>query len=261
MNLENACAKKDSQEYDKVDGIISIVFYIFDLSWTWFWFSVPGFLLKYNFCNILSKNTAFINLYAIKGWEKEVSNISIQWIPVLVIIIILALRKQNIFSLGFRKNRNLYACILGIIAGIIMALLMICISLVGTFFDGYHDIWKEVSLLKFHLSTSKLLSYIFSIGMTEELCFRAFIQTRIAGLIHNRWVSTLTVGFMFWTLHIPVYLSQGSLSVNQWIVRGAFLICFHIWFLFLYKKTDNILSSIICHGIYDYIIEYTASFI
>ena len=247
-----------SRKYGKTDGIIAIVFFLYDVFDIYFWRITPaGQWLRNSMASnlydyLLLKFASFFEIQsavqAAKDWARLISALPADFIPVAVIFIILAVKKQKISSLGFRKHHNLKASLIGIAAGILTALLMDCIL----FFCGKPNVFHSLSKLR--LSVFALLSNIVFTGLTEELSFRAFLQSRIAGVIRNKWAAVLTVGLMFWASHFINDYLGGSTTAANFLLQGVFMVCIHILFLFLYRKTDNILAAVFCHGIYDFMI-------
>ena len=119
------------------------------------------------------------------------------------------------------------------------------------FFFGKPNVFSSLQKLRF--SVPVLLSDIVLTGLTEELCYRAYIQSHITGLIRNQWIAITVVGLMFWVFHFFNDFLNGPIGIDI-LLQGLFMVCIHIMFLFLYRKTGNILTVAFCHGIYDFMI-------
>ena len=233
-----------------MDGFIAIAFFLFNILNIYFWLitSLGQWLRKSTATNIYYYLLRVINIQAAKDWSLLIGKILPNIVPVILIFIILAVRKQKVSSLGFRKCHNMKASIIGVAAGALIAVLMYCIL----FFYGNTNTFSNLSKLQF--SFPALMTNLFGIGLTEEVCYRAFIQSRIVGIIRNQWAAVLTVGLMFWASHFFNNYLHGSATAGFFLVQGIFMTIMHIALLILYKKTDNILAPAFCHGIYDFMV-------
>lgn len=241
----------DFKEYNKVDGALAIaVFILIELNTYFTLLSSIGKLvgkeLGYTIYNFLLNVLAY---QPASKWANLISSIPFNCIPVISIITILLIRKQKFSSLGFQKHHNLRALLIGIGGGILTALFMYSVL----FFCGKPNVFRSLQKLSF--SVPVLLSNIVLTGLTEELCYRSYIQTRITGLIKNQWVAIIVVGLMFWVAHFINDFLNGPVSITDLLVQGIDMVCAHILYLFLYRKTGNILTAIFCHGIYDFMIS------
>ena len=243
--------KENYHKYNKIDGILAVCVFAVSLCLSYFLgFTSMDQSIPYIEEQIISlfESIGFVSHFVnMCDWAAFIAQTFWGWtIPPLVIIIILVARKQKPASVGFRRHHNLCACLLGIAAGILTALVMISVL----FLEGNHEIFSD--LLKLKPSIVLPLLNVLLIGLPEELEFRAFLQSRITGLIHNRWVAILTVGLMFMSVHL-LHRKYYPMSIGK-MVSCLLIVVFHLWYLFVYRKTDNILAAAFCHGIYDYLI-------
>lgn len=241
---------KESSVYSKADGILAVAVFILNEVSIYFWtFSSLGKSIQQS---VLRNSYDFFQKTIVSQeagrWANKFSYIPFYYTPVVLIVIILLVRKQKFSSLGFQKHHNFSASLIGIGAGILIALFMYGVL----FFCGKPNVFSNLQRLNF--SVPVLLSNIILTGLTEELCYRAYIQSRITGLIKNQWIAIILVGLMFWASHfIRNYADGGPIGIDI-LLQGFIIVCAHIVFLFLYRKTGNILTVALCHGIYDFII-------
>lgn len=75
--------------------------------------------------------------------------------------------------------------------------------------------------------------------------FRGFIQTRIRGIIKNKWLSIVGVGVMFATMHIPFQMLKENISIIEYIQQYYKFLIFasilHIYSVYIYTIQDIII--------------------
>jgi len=162
------------------------------------------------------------------------------------IFLILYIKKQPLKSIGIKFSRPVFTFVVGILA----AIPILIINLSG-------------SIMEINLSIPELfwsLAYFFiCIALTEELAFRGFIQTRIFGLIKNKWVGIAVVSIFFAAMHIPFQMQKTGLSFTAFIIsdRNHLIatMVMHIYFYFLYSRDDNIWVPVIVHTLLNFSYE------
>ena len=172
MNIVVTNYIDDMKHYSKVDGIIAIVFYGFDLINTYFWVvNDLGTSIRNHIGNEIY--ASFINIgfqnQTANNWACLVTAFPSNFLPYIMLSLILIIRKEKISSLGFQKHHNVAASLIGITAGILITLLMYSVL----FFCGKPKVFSNLQRL--NLSIPVLLSNILLTGLTEELSYRAYI--------------------------------------------------------------------------------------
>ena len=223
---------KDSvQEMDILDSFLAVAYYFFYM------------LLIFLFGLFMYEASIY------KHWSKFFNNkemykfmfyIPITIISILPIILSVHFRKQKVSTLGIVKN-NLFKSIL---FGIIFSLPFIAPKIITGVVNNHMVASIENLIWKF-------LYFLICIAFVEEIAFRGFIQSRIRGIIKNKWLSIVLVGVMFGSMHIPFQMLQSNLSFIQFLkkdlVHLIVTVILHIYFVFIYKKTNNIIAPTITH--------------
>lgn len=246
--------KEDTQSYGKIDGIIAILYFLLYQVNAYFWLiSNLGRKIENKILTFANQLNITSNRNIVNEWQNLIAFIPLYVIPIFILFFVLVFRKQAVATLGLHKKHNCKACIIGIVVGFGLALIQSLILYL--FFEP--NIYKH---LNFHFTLTHLFEFIVFVGLREELVFRAFLQSRITGLIRNQQIAILTVGIFFWCSHFFNYYLAGVLKCNtiqsfcSLMYTGVVITIIHIILLFLYKKTNNIVTSSFAHATYDLII-------
>lgn len=228
--------EEDIQDMKPLDGILALLYYLFYM------------VLLYCFGLIMFDTDLFIR------WAKYFANMDmykfIFYIPITVLsilpaILIIFFRKQSVSSLGIRKTKVMKSIFLGII-----------FSLPFLISNNINGIINNYNFRNIESLTWNFLYYLICIGLVEEVIFRGFIQTRIRGIIKNKWVSIFVVGFMFSILHIPFQMLQANLSLIEFIQHDMphliNLVIIHVYFVYIYTRDNNLIAPIITHTIINF---------
>ena len=173
--------------------------------------------------------------------------IPVSILSILPIFLALWYRKQNIKTIGIKFNKLFQSVLIGLIGSV---------PLIIT------SIWGLVSQSKhfqYNISDTVwiFLYYFISIAFIEEIGFRGFIQSRINGLIKNKWLSILFVGIMFGFMHIPFQMLQANMSLIEFIFYDIqhliITVIIHVYLFYLYTRNKNILSSTVAHTLINFI--------
>ncbi|WP_411676353.1 type II CAAX prenyl endopeptidase Rce1 family protein [Caproicibacter sp.] len=243
-------------DYNKIDGILAIVFYILDIINIYFWVvNNLGKSIRDNIANNLYPYMITVGFADFQA-DKLACLISVfpsNIIPFIALFVIVKFRKQKFSSLGLRKNKNLQACLTGIILGIMLAFLIYLIYYMTGNITAFYNLYK------FKFSVVDLINNLVFTGLKEELSYRAFIQSRILEIIHSKYIAIPVVGLMFWISHFFNDFVHGPFEIYSFIAQAVFILAFHILSLIIYKRSDNILTSAFFHGIYDYLTSFIYS--
>jgi len=228
--------EEDIQAMKPLDGILALLYYLYYM------------ILLYCFGLIMFNTDLYIR------WGKYFGNMVmykfIFYIPITVLSILPAIlityfRKQSLSSLGIRKTKVMKSIILGIIFGLPFLIPNIISGILSN-----HN-FRDIESL-----TWEFLYFLICIGLVEEIIFRGFIQTRIKGIIKNKWLSIFVVGLMFSILHIPFQMMQTNLPLIQFImydmVHLIITIILHVYFVYIYTRDNNIIAPVITHTIINF---------
>lgn len=225
------------KEYNKVDGILAIVYFFYYLLFT-FLFGLLCF-----------RTDCLKQLFVLSGIPSQRIYQFVFYIPVALltagpVFIILKCRKQNLKSIGLKNEKILKCILLGILFSIPPTLCNVFSIKFGRLISFPDALWA--------------LAYcFFEIALAEDIVFRGFIQTRIQGLIRSKWLSIFVVAAMSLLIHIPFYaVEYNTTFVNYFlshIVSLLLVFVMHIYFVYLYTRDNNILAPVVAHAIVDFI--------
>lgn len=110
---------------------------------------------------------------------------------------------------------------------------------------GHHELKNPEELFFNFLYTFLLIAFV------EEIISRGFIQSRIRGIVKNKWVSILLGGLMFSVAHIPYDFLNQELNFISYLQKDYIMliiyVIMHFYFVYIYSKTENILAPTITH--------------
>jgi len=217
FNTNNYCIKDSKQS-----AILSLIIITIIL------ISLPIYLLfvKKYFMNVSAEEKFFIQSLA------YVLQLSI----VLVIVII---TKEGIYSIGITKNNIFKSAITGILLGVIFFILV-----TNTFMT------KKIMNI---ISIESLNTFItFSIvGFVEEVVFRGYLQNRLIS-----WLGTtkgyLITAVIFGLSHLPNRLILGGMNLNSALLNCVPLMVTSLLFGYIMVKTKNVVTGSLFHAFVDW---------
>lgn len=169
------------------------------------------------------------------------------WLVAIVPIIIMLIRKENLFDYGFTKDNICQQILVGILVGIAFSVVLTLIPHIlklGNLVDSgkrYTHLWQFAY---------EFLYCIFAVGLVEEFLFRGFFYAKIKR-ISNDTTALFSSSVLFGLFHLFVG------NVFQMVITiflGA------VWCLCRNKiKYCSTLSLVIAHGIYDALITVWGS--
>ena len=156
-------------------------------------------------------------------------------------ILFIVLSKNKLCTVGLNTSHFLQSILIGIVLAmaLLIAMTMYFIAMGKTSFS-------------INLPALSALG-IFAVGaMQEEIIFRGYIQTRLAGIIRQPVICSLCTAFLFLAMHYPTRwvvdgFSLSTLSLFYVII----LIVLHFVCDFAYKKTNCLWGAIILHFLYN----------
>lgn len=217
--------------YTKADAISAILIYIYILVLTYL-FGI--FIYK------TSINNYMLNFFKNKDLYKIIIQLPILTLEILPILLILKKLNQPLTSIGIYLKTIKKPILLGVLFSI-------------PFF--VNSIYNPPSILHTNAYTFILViiyQLVFT-ALSEEIIFRGFIQSRLKGIIYNNILRILVVGVMFGLAHIPLLIISSDVSLLSLIEIILISIIkrtiMHIYFTFIYYKSNNLISPIIAHAI------------
>lgn len=160
------------------------------------------------------------------------------WIPVVMSLVFFVYTKQNLRSVGIHADHLVSSLLLGLLGGFLLLSLQ-------AFFLGQ----------RVYLVNPDWFNWLIFLLATfeEEVCFRAYIQTRLSGLIKSQWIVGLINSLLFLSIHYPVkWVLSGTLSFDALPMTYVLsLIALHYFCDVVYKKTNCLWGSIGLHLIYN----------
>lgn len=229
--------EETKKSVDRQDGVYSIIYYAFYI------------VLMLLFGLLVFKTQIYQSLgsyFSSKTLFRLVFYFPYVLINLIPLFIILKLRKQSIRSIGIKMEKAGRSVVIGIIGSIPFTLLNIS----GPISSG-----KTVNPDLLDLLWS-FLYYLICIALVEELVFRGFLQTRIQGLIGNKWLGIIVVGILFGLMHVPFQMMRANMPIFEFIMYDMphlITTCIiHVYLVFLYTRDNNILAPTIAHAIINF---------
>lgn len=96
----------------------------------------------------------------------------------------------------------------------------------------------------FEMFYQAIYQFIF-IVLFEEIIFRGVIGKQF--IVYNKIVSTVIVGLLFASLHIPFQVMIGRFSLTVQLSKTIVYVCFHGLLQFLYDRYDSIAAPALFH--------------
>ena len=171
------------------------------------------------------------------------------WLIAAVPLIVMRVQKDRFGDYGFTKEKLPQQIITGIVLGTVFAVILVLppYSLgFGALWDnGYRfgrDVWKYGYQLIYDTA---------AIAAVEELVFRGFCMKKIERMTGNAWVGAAVSSIVFGLFHF----STGSIVqiLMTTAIGAGWAVCK------LKIRHCTLLSLIIAHGLYDFIIAAAAS--
>lgn len=221
MYWVNLQYKNNLKKYVKKDGLKALIVYCFIMCSAFF----QGWLYTTN-------ATVFI---------LNLSQILIPLILVTAFLCFFCYGKKSIKSVGIHSDNIKSSIVLGFIGGF----LLLAIQTVLFIIQG-----KSVSFT--HPSLLNWMIFLFA-TFEEEILFRGYIQTRMAGLINSQLVVSIINSILFLSIHYPVrWVVSGIISIGVLsTVYIVSLLLLHFFCDVVYKRTNCLWGSILLHIIYN----------
>ncbi|GAA0720665.1 hypothetical protein GCM10008905_10100 [Clostridium malenominatum] len=226
------------QTYTNKDGYIAIGLYLYNI-----------ILITITTIFSLQKQLFFYFSPYFKSIElvRLVAYLPIPLLQLIPLFILLKYKKQSVRSVGLKPEKIFKQIIIGVLFSIPFMLIIM-------FFSRLHG---RRLVYNNHLIWIFIRQFI-AVALVEEVIFRGYIQTRIQGLIKGKWKSIIIVALMFSFAHISSRMIRDNIGFFKYISSNiAYLknLCiFHVYFVYLYTRNNNVISSTVFHGLNNFII-------
>ena len=165
------------------------------------------------------------------------------WLIAIVPVIICIKNKSKLTEIGYSKNKILKQIIIGIVIAFIMSLLFTLIPILifgkENTYTGYNFkyIWQYIY---------QFVYLIFGVSLTEEFIFRGYLLNNFKKINNNQIVPIIITSLLFGLFHI----------FNGNIVQVIVTSFIGLIFVLCKEKIEDcsLISIIIAHGIYDWLI-------
>jgi len=165
------------------------------------------------------------------------------WIIALVPIIFCVKNKEKLACLGFSKDKILKQVLIGVVIGCIMS---IFITLIPILIFGKENTYSSYNFKYIWQYLYQFIYLLVGVALTEEFIFRGYLLKNIKDICKNSIVPIIITSFLFGLFHI---FNGNIVQVMMTSFIGAiFVICREK------IKDCSLLSLIIAHGLYDWLI-------
>lgn len=158
----------------------------------------------------------------------------------ILIAIVLIVRKQKLISVGLTTRNLKKSVILGLTTGmpfLIIAVVQFVMS--DQDFRGLNYLFYGI------------VYYGIEIALFEEVLFRGYVQTRIIGVLKNKYIAIFISSVLFMLIHIPFQAAIQDVSMFRFMMADQIhliiTMLFHVLFTLLYYKYNNIAAPTIAH--------------
>ena len=170
------------------------------------------------------------------------------WVIAVVPLILMYVNKEKMRDYFAGKEKLIWQILIGIGIGLAMSFFLTLIPHLAGFGYFVDNGTRHDKFIEFVI---EFIYFVFSVAFIEEFVFRGFIFRRLKNITGNDVISLIVSSVLFGLLHV----FQGNfIQVIITSLLGAF------WcFCRLKIKNCSLLSVIIAHGIYDFLIGVWAS--
>lgn len=207
--------QKQIASYDKTDGILALALYAM---MSVAYYGIGVLQIKRNLYLGIPVNLALISLC----------------------VALALLRRQGLSSIGITLRNLGRSALAGALFGVALSFLM----------NVLPSILAGRKAIPFGLALYNIFYYFVVIGLSEEIMFRGYIQTRIYGLIKNDFLAILIVGVLFYFMHLPYQLPVNGMRFN--VLQLAVIVVLHIIHNILYRKFNSLVAPTLLHGLLDW---------
>jgi membrane protease YdiL (CAAX protease family) len=160
-----------------------------------------------------------------------------------VIALIIRCRRQSWSDVGLGRTSLLRSGLVGLGLG---AVLVVCGAIIPT-------VIQHASFYQPQFIADQALWFLVWVALPEEIVFRGFIMTHLAGF-SRRW-SLPTSAVMFGLSHFPFQFAISGLPLESFLAQNSWMILIPTgWGLIyglLYAKFNHVLGPVIAHALAD----------
>jgi membrane protease YdiL (CAAX protease family) len=223
----------NERKYDLLDGIAALFFVI---------------ILFFGYVFILNKYYAeYYGLYTTDTSLRISQNI-FAIIYTLLIAVYLLIRKQPLSSIGLSRKNLKNSFLVGLYYSVLFTVAFLILHLIK---DDFRIVTDGEIILK------KSLYFVFFVALFEEFVFRGFINSRLRGLVKNKYLAMIVASVLFSLLHMPFNSMYFAGSFGHYLkMQGAYhlILCFlHLFFTYLFNRYQNLAASTVFHFVYNFI--------
>ena len=178
----------------------------------------------------------------------------------IAVVALVLIRRQKMGTLGISAKGLHKSALLGLVTGAGYFFFMRVILTASVFeraFGGVEVIRRMggdrfflIDYTPFMEWFPMALVFVIVTVIHQELVFRGYIQTRLAGLVKNEIVATVLTAIMFAVMFIPMHSLMMGESIG-WVfmagihTRFILTLCLHMWLHFLYRLYNNIAAPMV----------------
>jgi len=211
------------KKYTKKDGLLALLLFVI---MTFF---------------IIIQGVLYVKVDFVRDNSRLVSGV-FYFLMIIITLFFILIRKQDLDTIGFGGRWKLSLLIGGLL------------SLIYFYNNCLSHLMNGEKMIPFPEVVSLAIFYFF-VAFGEEIVFRCYINTRLYGLIKNKFVVLIVTGVLFVVMHFPyrmiaygMTLSDLTINNMSWIIN---VFVFHFMLSFIYMKTNSIFGIIIPHWISD----------
>ena len=187
-------------------------------------------------------------LFSLPLAGRLVCRLIVYWLMALVPLILIRISKDKTDALSIPGEKIGLQILIGVVSGSVIAsayFLVPCFMGFGTIVDNGSRFTKLWQFLY------ELIYFIVAVGAVEEIVFRGFIYSKLKSVFEKEWIAILASSILFGLFHL---LIGNIVQVCVTTIIGI------IFCLVRYKiKGCSLLSLIILHGVYDFMIVLYSS--
>jgi len=158
---------------------------------------------------------------------------------IIITLVFLTVHKQKLDTIGLLRGKWKMSGIIGLGLGFIFFM-----TNCGSYLLTGSSLIDVKSILLFFV-------YFLLVSLCEEIVFRGYIQTRIYGIIKNKWLAIIFVALLFTIMHFPYRMIAYNMSLKMLIVDRLSwwvqLFIMHIIWNYIYAKTNSLYGTIFSH--------------
>jgi len=150
-------------------------------------------------------------------------------------------RKENLSSIGFGKEKIKSSLLLGFICGLVSIVMLCLVPLIN---NGEFAPLSNIAYM--------LVYQLVLIAFADEVIFRGYLQTRLYGIVKSDASAILLGALLFSLMHFLTWIilvgTETFFSISTWPVF-LFWFSMHIIYNFVYKRSGVLYGIILFHSL------------